>query len=220
MERILIIGGKVQAKSLAVSLVNKKYPVTVINNDLGQCEALSEVKGLHVFYGDASSPFILKEAEADKCDIAIVLGDHDADNLVISMLCKKVFHIKKTIALVNDSKKTAFFYTMGVDSAICATSAINSILEQSAIANELATNIPIGETRVRISEVLVTEASPIVNKKLINITLPSQAIIGCIIRGEQTLIPRGNTEILKNDMLLLISNEADEQEAIKVITGK
>lgn len=219
-ERILIIGGRSQAKSLARALVKKKYPVTVINSDYAQCLSLSEIDGLNIIHGDGSRIHILEEADASECDVAIALGEHDADNLVVCQLCKQMFEVRKTIALVNDAKKTNFFYKMGVDSVVCATSAINSLIEQNAITNELATYIPIGEGRVRLSEVLIDRTSPVAGRRLAEISLPGQSIIGCILRGSDSIIPRGNTVIYENDVLLLISSEDDSQQAIKVITGR
>jgi trk system potassium uptake protein TrkA len=135
-------------------------------------------------------------------------------------MAKKIFNVKKTISLVSDAKKTAFFYQMGIDSVVCTTTTITTLVEQKAILDELATMIPIGEGRVRISEVKVHEDSPIVNKSLYDISLPSQSIIACILRGQSSIIPRGSTQILANDMLLLVAAVEDEMKAIEIITGK
>ena len=135
-------------------------------------------------------------------------------------MAKKIFNVKKTISLVSDVKKTAFFYQMGIDSVVCTTSAITTIIEQQAIMDELATMIPIGEGRVRITKVKVSEDSPIVNKALFDIALPAQSIIACILRGQSSIIPRGSTKILADDMLLLVASIEDEIAAIELITGK
>lgn len=220
MQRILIVNGKAQAKALSSNLFSKGYPITLINNDYSICENIASNEKINVIHGDGTSSYILKEAQADNCDIVIALGEHDADNLVTCLLCKEQFHVKKTIALVNDEKKTSFFYKLGVDSVVCAINTINSIIEQSALASELTTSIPFAETRVAITEVRVTETSPIKDKKLMEISLPKQSIIATILRGKDTIIPRGNTTIRTNDMLLLVTSQADQKEAIELITGK
>ena len=71
-------------------------------------------------------PFFLNETEYRKdpdfhhADIVIALTPRDEDNLVICELCKKKFHVKKTVSLVSDPGKTEFFRQMGVDSVVCA----------------------------------------------------------------------------------------------------
>lgn len=217
---IFIVGNSLQVKSLAQSLVNKKYPVTVISSNLELCKELSQIDNMVVIFGDGDKRYVLEDADTGKCKIMIAMTDNDADNLAICLMAKKIFNVKKTISLVSDAKKTAFFYQMKVDSVVCTTTTITTIVEQKAILDELATMIPIGEGRVRISEVKVNEDSPIVNKSLYDISLPSQSIIACILRGQSSIIPRGSTQILANDMLLLVAAVEDEMKAIEIITGK
>ncbi len=219
-QRIFIVGNSLQVKSLAESLINKKYPVTIISSNMELCKELSQIDNATVIFGEGDKRYVLEDADTGKCRIMIAMTDNDADNLAICLMAKKIFHVKKTISLVSDAKKTAFFYQMGIDSVVCTTTTITTIVEQKAILDELATMIPIGEGRVRISEVKVSEDSPIVNKKLFDISLPDQSIIACILRGQSSIIPRGSTQILANDMLLLVAAVEDEMKAIEIITGK
>lgn len=218
--RILLIGGFNKTKSLAKSLIKKGYKVTAINKDIGCCNALAEIGHLTVFVGDGTKPFVLEDANAGGADIAIALTERDADNLVICELCKKKFHVKKTVALISDPKKTEFFYRMGIDSVVCAITAIANIIEQQTFLNEMATLVPIGEGRISIAQVPITQTAPVVDKKLWEINLPKEVIIGCVLRGEQNIVPRGDTRILSGDVLVLISSDKHEMAAIKELTGR
>ena len=218
-KHILIVGGRSQARSLAESLINKKYRVTIINDDYDYCTLLTDIDKLNIIHGDGSKPYVLEDANVATCDIAIVLGDHDTDNLIICELCQH-FGVKKTVAVVNDPKKTDFFYKMGVSSVVCANNAITSIIEQQAIMDELATVVPIGEGRVRLTEVVVPDESPIIGKRLAEIGLPQHSVIGCILRGDASIVPRGDTTVERDDTLLLISSSDDEPRAIRIITGR
>jgi trk system potassium uptake protein TrkA len=219
-KQILLVGGRSKAKSLALSLLNKGYRVTIINDNYEDCIKLAEMKNLDVINGDGSKPFVLEDANASNADIVIALTSKDEDNLVICELCKKKFGIKKTVALVNDPKKTEFFYKMGIDSVVCAITAVTNIIEQQAFLDEMSNVIPIGEGRIQIAEVPIPGSSPIVGKKLWEINLPKEVIIGCVLRGNSTMIPRGDTRILAGDLLVLISDTKHEMEAIKELTGR
>ena len=214
---VLLIGGRSKAKSLAISLINKGYRVTVINDTYEDCLRLAEIDKLN---GDGTRPFVLEDASAADADIAIAMASKDEDNLVICELCKKRFRVKKTVALVSDPKKTDFFYKMGIDSVVCAITAITNIIEQQAFMDEIANLVPIGEGRVSIAEVPVTGTAPVVGKKLWEINLPKEVIIGCILRGDTTVVPRGDTRVLAGDMLILISSGKQELAAIKELTGR
>ena len=219
-KRVFLIGGFNKAKSLAISLIKKGYQVTAINNDKADCETLAKIENLTVFNGDGSKPFILEDANAYNADIAIALTDHDDYNLVICQLCKKRFDVKKTAAVISDPKKMEFFYRMGIDSVVCAVDAIAGIIEQHALIEEIATLIPVGSGQIKISQVPISRAAPSVNKKLWELSLPNDVIIGCIMRGENNMVPRGDTRILAGDILVLISKDEHETAAVRELTGR
>lgn len=192
----------------------------MINDTLEDCVKLSEIDRLTVIHGDGTRPFVLEDASAQDADIAIAMTAKDEDNLVICELCKKKFQVKKTVALLTDPKKTDFFYKMGIDSVVCAITAITGIIEQQAFVDKITTLIPIGEGRVNIAEVPIPGTSPAVGKKLWEINLPKEVIVGCILRGDTTMVPRGDTRILSGDMLVLISSDKQEMAAILELTGR
>lgn len=218
--RVLLVGGRSKASLLARSLLKRGYQVTVVNESYEDCMKLAEMDKLTVLNGDGSKPYILEDANAASCDIAIALTSKDEDNLVICELCKKRFHVGKTVALVSDPRKTAFFDRMGIDRAVCAVAAVTGIIEQQAFLDEMASIVPIGEGRVQIAEVPVPDNAPAVGKKLWEVNLPKEVIIGCVLRGDAAMIPRGDTRILAGDILVLISQSGQEIAAIRQLTGR
>ena len=217
-QKVLLIGGMNKAKALGESLLRKGYAVTLINNNLEDCQSLSENAKFSVVYGDGTKPYVLEDAGAEEMSIAIAMTSRDEDNLVACELCKKRFHVRRVVALVNDPRKTEFFYQMGIDSVVCAISALANIVEQQAFLDE---GLPaLADGRVRVAEVAIAQSSPVLDKQLWEIHLPKQVIIGCIVREEQTLIPRGDTRIALGDMLVLLSASGQETAAIKELTGE
>lgn len=219
-KRVLLIGGRNKAKIMAISLLKQGYKVTVINKSYEDCLRLAEINNLNVFQGDGTRPYILDEANAGTCDIVIALMNKDADNLVACQLCKKQFNVNKTVSLVSDPSKTEFFYQMGVDSVVCAVSALTGIIQQQAFIDEMSNVIPVGEGRVQIVEIRILEESSIANKKLWEITLPKDCIVGCILRGDSFLIPRGDTRILSGDTLVVITGNSKNLDEIHALTGR
>lgn len=218
--KVLLIGGRSKARSLAISLLEQGYKVTTINNDYEYCQRLAEIKGLLVIHGDGTKPYILDEAGASSCDIAIAMTSRDTDNLVACQLCKKQFDVPKTLSLVEDPNKTDFFYQMGVDIVVCAVSAVTSIIQQQAFIDEMTNVMPVGRGRVQIVEVQIPRESPVAGKKLWEITLPKESIVGCVLRSEATLIPRGDTRILEGDTLVVITGSGQELDTVQALTGR
>ena len=109
---------------------------------------------------------------------------------------------------------------MGIDSVVCAVSAVTGIIQQQAFIDEMTNVLPLGTGRVQIVEVRIQEEAPAAGKKLWELTLPSEGIVGCILRGDTTVIPKGNTRILAGDTLVVITSSGQEMEMIKALTGR
>ena len=218
--RVLLIGGRSKAKSLADSLLNQGYKVTAINDSMEECSRLAEVKNLNVYHGDGTKPYVLDEAGAADCQIAIALTSKDENNLVACQMCKRNFGVPKTVSLVSDPQKTEFFHQMGVDSVVCAISTVTSIIQQQAFIDDMVNIIPVGLGKVQIVEVQIPDTSPITGKKLWEIDLPKEVVVGCVLRRDQAIIPRGDTRISAGDTLVIIAGNGQELAAIQVLTGR
>lgn len=216
---ILLVGGYQKARSLGESLIQKGHHVTIINKSKSDCEKLSEIEEFHVIWGDGSKNFILEDIQISKIDIVIAMTPMDEDNFIICRMCKRRYGVKKTVALVNDPKKMDYFYQMGIDRVVCAINVITNIIEEQVLMNKMTKMIPIQNGRIHIVEVRIPENVGTNGKKLWEINLPKDVIIGCIIRGEQSLIPRGDTRLLSDDLIILITTKEDEKSAIDILSG-
>ncbi len=133
--KIVLVNGFDETRLLARSLIKKGYKVTAINEHPSDCKELSTIRGLNVFCGDGSKPFVLEDAGIYGADLAIAMSPYDDCNLVICELCKKKFNVKKTVAIITDPSNKAFFKLMGVDNVVCAISIISGIIEESLSLN-------------------------------------------------------------------------------------
>ncbi|MDD5953508.1 MAG: NAD-binding protein [Oscillospiraceae bacterium] len=218
-KRVLLVGGRRKEKALALSLLTQGYRVTAINDTLEDCQKLAEIDKLRVLHGDGTRLSVLEDAEAGSMDIVIALTAQDEDNLVICELCKKHFHVDRTVALVSDPAKIEFFHRVGVDSVVCALSTITSILAHQARMDQFSNVVPIGDGGVEIVEVPVSKNAPCIGKQLWEIQLPEKVILACILRGDKSIVPKGNTAILAGDLVVLIADHGQETEAVRVLTG-
>ena len=219
-KRVVLVGGHNKARSLARSLGEQGYVVTAINSDREHCRTLAKIPHVEVFFGDGTKPYVLENASIYDFDIAIALTPRDDDNLVICELCKKQYNVKKTVALISDPAKTSFFYVMGVDSVVCEIAMITSIIEQQAFLDEIATLVPIGDGRIKISQVAIPDDAPVADCRIMDISLPKNVLIGCIMRGDTGMIPRGDSKILAGDVLVIISSDEHESLATHALTGR
>lgn len=217
---ILIVGGWKKADFLLKSLLLKKHKVTVIHDNYDYCKFLSRTHDAPIICGDGSKPYILEEANIKNSDIVIAMTPKDSDNLVICQLAKKIYGTKRTFTTVSNPKNVDVFRKLGIDTVISATNVVAGIIEQIATVNEISNFIPLEGGKIGVLEIVVKENYPICNKNLMDIKFSEEAIIGCIMRGVNSIIPKGKTKILAEDKLIILSPPEVQKDVIKLVVGR
>lgn len=218
--KILIIGGRKKADFLTKSLLEKKHKIMIINDNFEFCKSLARTYDIPVIFGDGSDPKILEEADIKNFDIVIAITPKDEDNLVICQLAKKAFFIKKCLCVVSNPRNVEIFKRLGIDTVISSTYVASSIIEQMATVKEIENYIPLDNGQVGLMEIFIKEHHFVANKAISSIDFPKEAIIVCIIRGLNTIIPKGNTRILPEDKLVILSSPYLQSEIINFISER
>ncbi len=215
----LIIGGGKIVYFLSKTFLSKGYSVTIINRKKDECARLARQLKATVVFGNATDPQILKEAQAPSMDAVLAITPNDEDNLIICQLAKLNFGIEKTLALVNDPGNEDIFRQLGVTTAFSTTRMISSLIEQRAGLEEIVSLFPVAENKVNITEVALPKESPVVGKSLTEIKLPGDCLIGCILRDNEAVIPRGETILNADDRLVLITLPENHGPVLKLLMG-
>ena len=217
--RIVIAGGRNKADFLIASLLEKHHSLIIINDEESYCAYLSEKYNLPVMKGNPCKRYVLEDADIEDADIMIALRPSDADNLAICQYAKKLFHIKKVVAIVSNPKNVQVFKRLGVNTAISATYTISKTIEQASTIENLVNSLSIEHDKIVMSEILLTKQCEVIHHKLKDIfSLPKNAIICCIIRNVHMIVPNGNTELLEHDKLLILSDIASQDTILKMFT--
>lgn len=213
-KRILLVGGRSKAKSLAESLSQRGYQVGILNKVHEDCEQLAGQGDWTVLEGDGTKLFVLEDSEVEKYEMVIALTPHDADNFVICSLAKTQFHVKKTVALLSDAQKKEFFLQMGIDAVVSVSHSIRSLIEQEALFQDMQDSMSSMDATPEILEFSVKANAPIAEKPLWEMALPPQTVITCVLRNAQHIIPDGDTQLFDGDRVILIT-QPEHREALK-----
>jgi trk system potassium uptake protein TrkA len=219
MTRAIIIGGGKMVYFLARQFVSKNYHVTIINREAHEARNLARNLKATIIHGDGSVPRILEEAGARQTDVLLSLTPQDQDNLVACQLAQKMFDVPKTVALVNDPENEAVFHRLGVTTTFSATQILIQLIEEQVNFEEITSFIPIAEGRVNVTEVILSDESPAINRSLQYLKLPEGALIASIIRGEEMIVPTGSHRLHVGDRLLLVSQPENHGEALRLLAG-
>lgn len=213
--RVILIGGSRVVLSVVRQFTQRKYHVTIINEDLEACHDLVRQTDATVIFGDGTSPARLEEAGARRADVLIALTPEDQDNLIACQIANRKFGIPKTIALVNDPENEDIFRRLGVKITLSATRIIASMIDQETDFDNITALMPLARGRINIKDVRLTRESAAVGQTLQSLQLSTESLIACIIREEEVIVPRGSTQLIAGDHLILISKPENEQRDLE-----
>lgn len=111
----IIIGSGRLGSVLAYTLSNINYDVTVIDQNENAIKNLDVVFGGLTLVGDATDINVLKEAGIEKADIVVVATNNDNVNIMISLIAKEIFNIKKVIARLYDENRGLAYNKLDID---------------------------------------------------------------------------------------------------------
>lgn len=135
--KIAIVGDGAKVNYLADSLLKKGHKLVIINHKSNECDELANFSDVMVICGDGSKRFILEDANIYGFDLLIAVKSKDADNLVICLLAKKIFGIRRAFATVNNPSNVEVFKKLGINTSVSATYVLANIIEQMAFADQI-----------------------------------------------------------------------------------
>ncbi|MDP2940481.1 MAG: TrkA family potassium uptake protein [Candidatus Omnitrophota bacterium] len=217
---IIIVGGGRVGYFLAKRLVKDKHTVSLIERDKAICEAIAKELDILVIHGDGCDPEILEQAGILRAEVLAAVTGDDEDNFIICQLAKERFNVSRTVGRVNDPKNVRAFSELGVDVPIDSTAIIAKMIEEEASFADFVNLLSFKRGKLAIVRVDLPEDSPVINKRLQELSLPPSSVLVSIIRGEEVVVPKGDTQLLPRDDIIALTLVENEQQLLNYLIGK
>lgn len=217
---ILIVGAGKVGYFLAKRLIAGKHTVCIVDKDRTVCEETAKQLEALVVNGDACDPHILEEAGVERADVLAAVTGEDEDNLIICQLAKEKFNVGRTVGRVNSPDNEYAFAELGIDVPIDSTKIIAKIIEEEVSFSDFVNLMSFKRGKLSIVRVDLPEDSPVINKEVKDIRLPEDCVLVSILRGEEVIIPKGNTVLKSRDDIIAITSIGNEPQLLNMLVGK
>ena len=203
-DNIMILGGSKIGRR-AAELLQKEMTIKLIESNEDKTLSLAEdLSDTLIIHGDGRDIDLLAQEGIIDVDAFIAVTD-DAETNIISCLMAKHLGVTKTIALVDKADYVPLTQTIGLDSLInkkliAATNILQFIRRGEVIAQTTLEGID-----AQLFEYIAQSNSPITKKAVKDIGFPKEAIIGGVIRGKESFIAVGKSQIKPNDKVVIFS---------------
>ena len=226
--KIVVVGVGKFGEYLAKALVNENNEVTVVDTDFDGKETLINNEDINYIEGNGLDSNVLIEAGVQNCEILISSMSGDSDNIVCSLIAKKL-GAKNTIARIRlPEYKDSINYIK--DSLGLSMSINPEFLTAMQIAQSLSIPSALDATsflrgRMDVISLRIKEENALKNLTIEQVAkkLKNKIIVCAIERENEVIIPNGKTQILVGDKIHITGKRKDINTFLtvsKLISGK
>lgn len=214
VDSVMVLGGSAIGELVANALSEEVGSVKLIESDVERCLQLSERTrdNVTVVNGDGRNTDFLVEENITDYDAFVAVTQNDEANVLACVIAKK-FGVKRAIAEVENTEYIKLAEEMGVDGVINKKILTASRIFKNAMSSRVKFVKYMNGTSAEVIEFQVAPGSPITKAPLRDINFPENAIVGGVIRGNETFIAVGDTRIQDYDRVAVFALP----EAVKAV---
>ncbi|HEX8518914.1 MAG TPA: TrkA family potassium uptake protein [Pseudonocardia sp.] len=210
--RVAIAGAGAVGRSIALELVESEHQVMLIERELANIEP-EAVEAAEWVHADACELASLEEAGLEDCDVVIAATGDDKVNLVVSLLAKTEFAVRRVVARVNDPRNEWLFDdNWGVDVAVSTPRLLAALVEEAVAVGDLVRLMTLRQGQANLVEVTLPAHTPLAGAPVRRLKLPVDAALVTILRGGRVIVPEGDDTLEAGDELLFVATAAVEEE--------
>jgi trk system potassium uptake protein len=216
--RVAIAGAGAVGRSIAAELVGGDHQVMLIERDARQFEPHA-VEQAEWVLADACELASLEDAGIQLCDVVIAATGDDKVNLVVSLLAKTVFAVRRVVARVNDpSNEWLFTEAWGVDVAVSTPRVLAAMVEEAVSVGGLVQLLTLRQGKANLVEMTLPDNTPLAGRPVRDVKLPRDAALVTILRGGRVIVPQQDDPLEAGDELLFVA-AADVEHEIRRALG-
>jgi trk system potassium uptake protein TrkA len=217
--RVAIAGAGGVGRSIARELVGNGHKVMLIDRDPTKVDA-SKVPEADWVLADACELSSLEEARLQDCDVVVSATGDDKVNLVVSLLAKTEFAVKRVVARINHpDNEWLFTEAWGVDVAVSTPRVLAALVEEAVSVGDLVRLLTFRQGQANLAEITLPEDAPVVGHPVRDVPLPRDSALVTILRGGRVIVPTPDEPLEGGDELLFVAVQDVEQELRRLLCG-
>jgi trk system potassium uptake protein len=210
--RVTIAGAGAVGRSIAAELLEFGHQLMLIERDPDQLDP-HEVEGAEWVLADACEVASLEEAGLEHSDVVIAATGDDKVNLVVSLLAKTEFAVRRVVARVNDPRNEWLFTeAWGVDVAVSTPRMLAAMVEEAVSVGDLVRLMTLRQGQANLVEVTLPADTPLAGRPVRQLQLPANAALVTILRGGRVIVPQDDDPLEGGDELLFVAAAEVEPE--------
>lgn len=224
LRNVAIAGGGRVGELLSGYLEERGVSVRLIDPDRRRCEALAHKHHrVLVLHGDPTDRSLLREENIPQMDAFVAVSEEEESNILSALIAKRM-GAPQVFSMVSKISYTPMVRHLGVDAAISPRQLAANLILHFVRKGKVLQVDALGEDQAEAIEFVVDHQSSLLGVPLKEARLPRDMLIGALVRGEEVILPDGDTVIRPDDHVIVFALQkavaavealflADSQEA-------
>jgi trk system potassium uptake protein len=208
--RIAIAGAGAVGRSIAQEVITNGHSVLLIDKDRTKVvpERVPEAQWLAA---DACEVESLENARLEDYDVVVGATGDDKVNLVVSLLAKTEFSVRRVVARINHpDNEWLFTEAWGVDVAVSTPRVLAALVEEAVEVGDLVRLFSFRQGQANLIEITLPDGAPCSGSPVRNLKLPKDAALVTIVRGARVIVPTPEEPLEPGDELLFVARPEAE----------
>ena len=206
VNNLMILGGSPIGEMVAKQLSKQMASIKLIEMNKAKCLELSEKlpSNVTVVNGDGRNSDMLLEESIREYDAFVAVTNNSETN-ILACVAAKSLGVERTIAEVENLEYIRLAESMGVDAVINKKLITAGRIFKFTLSSKVRFVKYMSGTKAEVLEYIVAPDTAITKKMLKDMSFPKNAIIGGIIRGNDSFIAVGDTQIQAYDRVAVFA---------------
>jgi len=201
-QHVMILGaGKVGR--MVAAILSSDMDVKLIEENREVAESVTEeLRDTLILHGDGTDIDFLISERVEEMDCFVAVSGSEKTNLLSGLLAQYL-GVKRVIIHLTTNDYIPIMNKIGMDAVVSKNIAtVNAIMKYIRRGNVIAVSL-FEDIEAEAIEMIPKEGSLITKKPIQNLHIPTDIIIGAVIRYSEIIIPQGDTQIQANDKVVV-----------------
>lgn len=204
IRNLMLLGGGRVGRTVARRLEHD-LNIKIIEKDKEKAIHLANsLDNCLVIHGDARDIQLLEDEDISGMDAFVALTNNSETN-ILACLHAKTYGVPRTIALVENIDYIDISQNIGIDTIVCKKLSTASNIIRFTMNSEVSSIKCLSGINAQALEMVAGPHSPVTRSAIRKLDFPKEAIIGGIIRGNDSFIAVGDFRIEAGDKVVVFA---------------
>lgn len=203
VKNVTIMGGGMTSL-FTTQLLPDYMNVKIIEKNPQRCQELFEQiddKRVMIINGDGRDMALLHDENVQNSEAFVSLTPNSETN-ILSCLAAKRMQIRKTVAMLDNLSFVGMAESLDIGTLINKQSIAAAYIYQMMLKADVANVKSLMVANADVAEFHVKEGAKITKKKIRDLRIPEGTNLGGLVRGSQSMLINGNTQIQAGDRVV------------------